>query len=458
MTDAQTQSSVTEIQSPSGIDLHPDPPSAVQISKRAGFVGLAALTVVVALVLLGMYARQRRQMVLTQRAVEDQRPNPATSAERDLVSKIAPAVPGEDIDGTPANPKNAKDGTLTRQSGGLRVPELKAPLEYRNAAGNGPGYDGAQRDLSPEEKLREQAFQREQEAILSPTLVKTVDIRTAAGGIATSPESEMASQLGALVQAAKDHGDDGIGALANELGIRSGTRPVDYEQQNDQGQKEKFLDKVRAREVDDYLRSTRTAPLGKYEIKAGWDIPGVLEQAMNSDLPGEVKALVRSNVYDTASGKYLLIPQGSRLLGTYNSHVTYGQKGLQVIWTRIIFPDGSAVDLDGMVGDDVKGSSGFRFEVDNHYKRLVGMALLTSVFAAGIEISQRHQNNSVLATPTVGQTASAAVGQQAGELGVEVTRRNLNVQPTIKIPIGYRFNVRVNRDMLFDAPYEPVQF
>ena len=105
----------------------------------------------------------------------------------------------------------------------------------------------------------------------------------------------------------------------------------------------------------------------------------------------------------------------------------------------------------------MKGNSGFRFQVDNHYKRLVGMALLTSVFAAGIEISQRHQT-SVLATPTVGQTASAAVGQQVGELGVEVTRRNLNVQPSIKIPIGYRFNVRVNRDMLFDSPYQPVQF
>jgi type IV secretion system protein VirB10 len=152
----------------------------------------------------------------------------------------------------------------------------------------------------------------------------------------------------------------------------------------------------------------------------------------------------------------LLIPQGARLLGTYNSQVTYGQKGLQVIWTRIIFPDGSAVDLDGMVGNDAKGNSGFRFDVDNHYKRLVGMALLTSLFAAGIEISQRRDNSSVLTTPTAGQAATAAVGQQLGELGVEVTRRNLNVQPTIKIPIGYRFNVRVNRDMLFEAPYEPV--
>jgi type IV secretion system protein TrbI len=420
-------------------------------------VGLAVLTAVAALVLLGMYARQRRQIALAQRAVEEQRPNPATTAARDLVSKIAPAVPGEDIEGVRPNSRNAGDTAPGRQADGLRVPALKAPLEYRTAGGGASAYNGGPVELSPEEKLREQAYQREQEAILSPTLVRTADFRTSVAS-AAAPGNEVASQLGALVQAARDHGNDGIGALANELGIRSGTRPVDYEQQNDQGQKEKFLEKVRARQVDDYLRSTRTAPLGKYEIKAGWDIPAILEQAMNSDLPGEVKALVRSNVYDTATGKYLLIPQGARLLGTYNSHVTYGQKGLQVIWTRIIFPDGSAVDLDGMVGDDAKGNAGFRFQVDNHYKRLVGMALLTSLFAAGIEISQRRDNNSVLTTPTAGQTATAAVGQQLGELGVEVTRRNLNVQPTIKIPIGYRFNVRVNRDMLFDAPYEPVPF
>lgn len=455
MSDMSVSPPGTEIQSPSGINLHPDPPSAVRISKRAGVVGILILTVVVGLVLLGMYARQCRQMALTQRAVEDQRPSPATSAEKDLVSKIAPAAPGEDIEGTS---DGAKDVARNRRSVGLRVPELKAPLEYRNASGSGLASDGAQRELSAEEKLREQAYQREQEAILSPTLVKTADFRTSeAQTMPPSTENQLASEIGALAQATRDHANDGLGALANDLGLRSGTRPADYEQQNDQGQKEKFLDKVRTREIDDYLRSTRTAPLGKYEIKAGWDIPGVLEQAMNSDLPGEVKALVRSNVYDTATGKYLLIPQGSRLLGTYNSHVTYGQKGLQVIWTRIIYPDGSAIDLDGMVGADVKGNSGFRFDVDNHYKRLIGMALLTSVFAAGIEISQRNQT-STLATPTVGQTASAAVGQQVGELGVEVTRRNLNVQPTIKIPIGYRFNVRVNRDMLFDSPYQPVQF
>ena len=95
-------------------------------------------------------------------------------------------------------------------------------------------------------------------------------------------------------------------------------------------------------------------PLGPYEIKAGWVIPAVLQQALNSDLPGEIRALVRESVYDTATGKYLLIPQGARLVGSYSARVSYGQNGIQVIWDRIIFPDGSSIVLDGMTGQDAK--------------------------------------------------------------------------------------------------------
>jgi len=229
-----------------------------------------------------------------------------------------------------------------------------------------------------------------------------------------------------------------------------------YDTQNAQAQKQDFLEQTRGRTGENYLKSTRTEPLSRYEIKAGWDIPATLEQAINSDLPGEVKALVRSNVYDTATGKYLLIPQGARLLGTYNSVISYGQARVQVVWTRIIYPDGSSINLDGMSGHDAEGKTGFHDQVDNHYARLIGFAVLTSAFAAGLELSQR-QNASVLQTPTAGQTASSAVGQQLTELGAEITRRNLNIQPTIKIREGYRFNVRVNRDMLFDSPYSPVE-
>jgi type IV secretion system protein VirB10 len=95
----------------------------------------------------------------------------------------------------------------------------------------------------------------------------------------------------------------------------------DYDSQNMQSRKDAFLAAGRNHQADDYLRSTREAPLSRFEIKAGWEIPAVLEQSLNSDLPGELKSLVTSNVYDTATGLYLLIPQGSRLIGKYDSGV-----------------------------------------------------------------------------------------------------------------------------------------
>jgi len=94
------------------------------------------------------------------------------------------------------------------------------------------------------------------------------------------------------------------------------------------------------------------------------------------------------------------------MVGVYDSQIAYGQNRLQVIWTRIIYPDGSSINLDGMMGQDIQAMAGFHDQVDNHYKRLIGSALLPSAFAAGIELSQR-QNTSILTTPTAGQTAKA---------------------------------------------------
>lgn len=451
---------MTEIQSPTGIDLHPDPPSTVRISKRAGLVALFVLAGVAGLILLGMYGRQVRQAEMSRRAVEEQKPTAAMPAEKQLVSEIAPAISGE-LFGTSSSRNPATTNTIVdRRSGGLTVPELKAPSDYRS--GGESGQPNGVRELSPEEKLRELDWRREQEAIASPTIIKNADFRsTSTEGVEASPgQNDPLSQLTTLARSASAQGTAGVQDVAGGLSAdRSAMHGADYEQQNQQGEKEAFLEKADAQAPENYLKSTRTTPLGKYEVKTGWDIPAILEQAVNSDLPGEVKALVRSNVYDTATGKYLLIPQGARMVGIYSSRVAYGQKGLQLIWTRIIYPDGSSINLDGMAGTDIQGNAGFRHDVDNHYKRLLGFAVLTSLFSAGLEISQRGSTGgtSTLTTPTAQATASAALGQQLGELGVEITRRNLNIQPTVKIPIGYRFNVRVNRDILFDAPYEALK-
>ena len=123
------------------------------------------------------------------------------------------------------------------------------------------------------------------------------------------------------------------------------------------------------------------------------------------------------------------------------------------VWNRVIYPDGSSLDLNGMIGQDMAGFSGFRDKIDHHYKRLVGFAVLTSMFAAASGIAQ-NRNRSVLTYPSPGDVAASSVGQQVSDLGSQITRRNLSVQPTITIPAGYRLNVRVNRDILFEEAYK----
>jgi type IV secretion system protein VirB10 len=267
------------------------------------------------------------------------------------------------------------------------------------------------------------------------------------------PGADDLAQVAAIAQAVTGRGRDG-----SAPGINGISRDTDneYDGQNMQARKESFLVSAQKHQTDEYLRSTRDVPLSMFEVKAGWEIPAVLEQNLNSDLPGELKALITASVYDTATGRYLLIPQGSRLVGKYDSRVAYGQDGVQVAWSRIIFPDASSIDLDGMVGLDSHGNAGLRDKVDRHYARIVGFSALTSLFSAAFAISQR-QNQSVLAYPSPAETASSSVSRELSQTGSQITRRNLNVQPTVRVPVGYKFTVRVNRDILFETPYEPFQ-
>lgn len=313
------------------------------------------------------------------------------------------------------------------------------------------------REPTPEERALSAAYMLEQKARLAPTGIRVVSAtanRPAIPDIAAPrivAGDNGAPQLAAIARALTSGSPAATGAAGGATGSS------EYDGQNLQAQKESFLEKTRTGNVvEDYLKSTRTPPLSRFEIQAGWEIPAALEQGLNSDLPGELKALVMSNVYDTATGQYLLVPQGARLVGSYNSRVGYGQNGVQVAWQRVIFPDGSAIDLNGMEGLDAQGNSGLRDKVDHHYKQLLGVAVLTSMFDAALAITQSRQQ-SVLLYPSPTQETEGAAGRDVSQLRAQITRKNLNVQPTIKIPAGYKFNVRVNRDILFEEPYSPVQ-
>lgn len=220
---------------------------------------------------------------------------------------------------------------------------------------------------------------------------------------------------------------------------------------NRQGDKRGFLAGA-AGDPQVYLKDTRNPAVSPYEVKAGTVIPGVLIGGLNSDLPGQIIGQVRQNVYDTATGQLLLIPQGARLVGTYDSSVTMGQKRALVAWQRIIYPDGSSVSLGGMPGTDQGGYAGFRDKVDNHYWRIYGNAALMSLFSAGIQLSQPRSSRGGNGEYSSQEIMAGELGRQLGQLGMETTRRNMDIQPTLEIRPGYLFNIMVTKDMILPPP------
>lgn len=204
-----------------------------------------------------------------------------------------------------------------------------------------------------------------------------------------------------------------------------------------------------------HLNSRLERPNSRYELRAGGVIPGVMISGISSELPGQIIGQVSQNIYDTATGKYLLIPQGTKLFGIYSSDVSFGQSSVLVAWQRLVFPDGKALDIGSMPGADGSGLAGFRDQVENHYARIYGSALLMSGIVAGITYSQNTNQSNQFGynQPTAGSVLSQALGQQLGEVTSQLVSKNLNVSPTINIRPGYRFNIIVVKDLTFKQPY-----
>lgn len=205
------------------------------------------------------------------------------------------------------------------------------------------------------------------------------------------------------------------------------------------------------------LPNTRTAgqPL---ELKTGAVMPSAMVTGINSDLPGNIIAQVSQNVWDTATGRQLLIPQGAKLFGVYDSRVIYGQERVLVAWNRIVFPDGSAVTLGAMPGADMAGNAGYTDEVNNHYLRIFGSAVLMSMITGGMSYSMDALNTSGISgqgnqTPTLQEEMGAALAAQLGQATLQLLQKNLNIKPTLEIRPGYQFNVIVTKDMVFQQPY-----
>lgn len=260
--------------------------------------------------------------------------------------------------------------------------------------------------------------------------------------ITTSPPS---------TQSANHAAPPNIDSSASDLGLKF-PQPYsqnEYKQQNQQAEKKAFLDTA-AKTSSSQITGAFNRPTSPYLLTAGTLIPATLQTGIQSDLPGTIIAKVRRNVFDTATGNYLLIPQGTTLVGVYDSQVSYGQNRVLIAWQRLIFPNGSSQDLAGQAGVDLMGLAGLHDQIDNHYARLFSSALLFSLFGTASQLTQAPSSNNE-ANPT--QLLGNSLVQQLSQTGAKLVKRNMNIQPTINIRPGDNFNVLLSRDLVLPTPY-----
>lgn len=205
-------------------------------------------------------------------------------------------------------------------------------------------------------------------------------------------------------------------------------------------------------------------PRAQFVIQAGDVLPALMMSEIDSSLPGQIVAQVSQHVYDTPTKTQLLIPQGTKLIGSYSSDVGYGQKALLVAWQRLGYPDGKTLDIGAMPGATGSGASGLTDLVNNHYIRLFGSALLMSAVTAGVTFSQQQAQGTGLpgqvAIPqyNAGTAMSQALGQQLGQVTAQLIAKNLSIAPELTIRPGYRFNVVVVKDLVLPKPYQEFDY
>lgn len=230
----------------------------------------------------------------------------------------------------------------------------------------------------------------------------------------------------------------------NKVLLAQNNKTVQDYDGNRQESKKNFLMNEQAQKF--YQTNFLVEQLSEFELKAGDFIPATLQTGINSDLPSKIiVAVVSENVRDTITGKHILIPQGTRVIGTYDSSVTFGQERLLVIWQRLIFPNGKSIGLDNMQGVDLSGKAGITGEIDNHFGTLLKGVVLSSIMGSAGAIVTDRKND------WRGAAAEGA-GEQIVTIGDRFADRALSRQPTINIEPGTRLNIMVHSDLILE-PY-----
>ena len=398
MTETPTPAAATEQPrklDPETLSLRAQPAPAVRF-KRGAVIGLAALTSL-GVVGVAWTALQPADLRMADESGSD--PAPSATAPDDALSplpdsyedvpKLGPPLPGD-----------------------LGRPILRE--QQRNAV---PVSDDQQSMIDQAAVERKERLAAEQRAALqSPLLARSND-----------------TQVGAAVPSAPE--PSAMSAVAED---RVELDPV--RDPNGQQRKLNFISSPGPIAVNPYRLQPAASP---YMLSAGSVIAASLITGLRSDLPGLVVAQVTERVYDSATGKVLLVPQGARLVGSYDSVVAFGQRRALIVWQRLILPDGSSLRIDNVPATDPSGYAGLADQVDFHTWSLLKGAAISTLLGVGSNLTFPGESDLV-------QAIRESTQQNASRAGDQLVSRNLTVQPTITIRPGASVRLVVHRDLVLE--------
>jgi type IV secretion system protein VirB10 len=396
--------------------LRAQPPAVMRLSKKA----LAALGLVAGIGVGGalVYALQTRGG--HQKPAELLSTTSRTTADGlATLPKDYGAVPklGAPLPGDLGRP------IVAAQAAGKDVPPpgMGSPA----SAGSSPASAGSSQAAAVEQ-ARQQAAQMREAARTSKLF--------------TSGDTGVASGLGLGVS-----GNPVIPAIGGSpSAATTAAAPAATTTQSGQGAMRAFLDAPADKRMTSADRLV--APASPYVVQAGSVIPAALITGLRSDLPGQITAQVTENVYDSPTGQTLLIPQGARLVGEYDSQVSFGQERVLLAWTRLILPDGRSITLERQPGADAAGYAGLEDGVDNHWGKLFKAAMLSTLLSVGAEAGTSQDENNLA------QSIRAGAANSFSQTGQQIVEHELNIQPTLTVRPGFPVRVMVERDLVLE-PY-----
>jgi len=341
---------------------------------------------------------------------------------------------------------------------GKKIEEKEEPFDYYVSPS--PVF---KKDLDYKDLLKNEALEKENQVQIKPEPIKVKKEDPKIQEPKDPPMYKEACQSGILAYGSFDEKGFGMNSglapssFFNSNSKRSakdyisdiyknlGGSKTDSETRINQKNKQKFIGNGGSKNIT-YLNHSIQKPISPYQVMAGTIFPAVLVTGINSDLPGSIIATIRENIFDSVSGKHLLVPQGTRLLGSYDNMISWGQSRVLLVWHRLIFPNGKSIFLDGMPGTDLKGSSGLKDKVNNHYRKITG-AILMSAF---LNIGAKHLEEDIDESGII-KEIGVALAKDVNSAGQKIIKKNLDIPPTLEIRPGFKFNIMVTKDIDLEA-------